>query len=778
MLAFRSLRTKLILLMLLMLSLLATAAGLATLNTMKRDSEEQARHILNVAGKVLLETLSTRAQQLRSSSQVLATDFGFRNAVATAEQDTIESVLANHGSRINASLMLLLGTDGSLLASSEAAITAQDIAPLFNQVHYNDAAPVSDIQQLAGRPYQLVLAPVKAPQLIAWVGMGFPLDTPLARQIEAVTGLDISFVGQKSDNYPVFTSTLDTPQQQLLGTLLPQLMLQPGTALNDRNQDYISLALPLDQQQQLWAVQHLPNQRWRSSYQEFRQQLLLIFGAALSLTLLVAFVFARSITQPLNRLSQFAQSIGQGAVAAPPPGGTGEVGVLSRALVTMQQHISQREQQLRFNAEHDSLTGCYNRFAAERLLQPWLDSVDGSLLQINIQQFKSINDVLGFSNGDLLLRQLAQRLSQLVPEPQLLARLGGDEFLLLYDRCLLSAEVQQLLHPLLSSYTLQQSGINLKLTTGIYNFTAGQLSANDALRRVDIALDNARRTAQGIAFYQQGQDESHQRELTLIRDLPEALNSGQFFAVYQPKVDIQRQSCNAAEALIRWQHPELGFIPPDQFIRLAEHSGNIGLISCWMLQQVIKQAAHWWQQGIAMQLAVNLSVYDLLNPELADNISSLLQQYQLPSAALALEVTESAVMEDAETVIAQLHRLRKLGISLSIDDFGTGQSSLAYLKQLPVDEVKIDRAFVKDIEHNSNDALIVSATVQLAHSLGFSVTAEGLENKAGLAYLKQCGCDKVQGYYFSRPLTPQQLELWLQQLPQQLSGQSAAGATS
>lgn len=771
MLAFHSLRTKLILLMLLMLSLLAAATGLATLNTMKRDSEEQARHILSVAGKVLLETLNTRAQQLRSSSQVLATDFGFRNAVATAEQDTIESVLANHGSRINASLMLLLGTDGSLLASS-AAITAQDIAPLFNQVRHNAAAPVSDIQQLAGRPYQLVLAPVKAPQLIAWVGMGFPLDTPLAHQIEAVTGLDISFIGQQVDNYPLFSSTLDISQQQQLGKLLPQLMSQPGTALNDQDQDYISLAVPLDQQHQLWAVQHLPNQRWRSSYQEFRQQLLMIFGAALSLTLFVAFIFARSITQPLNRLSQFAQSIGQGAVAALPPGGTGEVGVLSRALVTMQQHISQREQQLRFNAEHDSLTGCFNRFAAERLMQPWLDSVDGSLVQINIQQFKSVNDVLGFSNGDLLLQQLAERLSQLQPEPQLLARLGGDEFLLLYKQCLLSAEVQQLLQPLLSSYTLQQSGINLKLTTGVYNFTAGKLSANDALRRVDIALDNARRTASGLAFYQQGQDESHQRELTLIRDLPEALHSGQFFAVYQPKVDIKQLNCHAAEALIRWQHPELGFIPPDQFIRLAEHSGNIGLISNWMLQQVIKQAAHWHQQGLAMQLAVNLSVYDLLNPALADNIDALLQQYQLPAAALALEVTESAVMEDAETVIAQLHRLRKLGISLSIDDFGTGQSSLAYLKQLPVNEVKIDRAFVKDIEHSSNDALIVSATVQLAHSLGFSVTAEGLEHKAGLSYLQQCGCDKVQGYYFSRPLPPSQLEAWLQQLPQQLSEKS------
>ncbi|MDX1392534.1 MAG: sensor domain-containing phosphodiesterase, partial [Rheinheimera sp.] len=492
--------------------------------------------------------------------------------------------------------------------------------------------------------------------------------------------------------------------------------------------------------------------------------------------LLVAIIFARSITRPLNALTQFARRIGQGFTDTPPIGGNDEVGVLSRTLCTMQQDILQREQQLMFNAEHDNLTGCYNRNAIERLLQPWLDQSDGCLVQLNIQQFKSVNDVLGFSNGDLLLQQLAQRLAKVVPTPQLLARLGGDEFILLYSEALFTEQVQALMKPLLSGYTLQGSTINLKLTAGIYNFSRGQLSVNDALRRADIALDNASHTPNGIAFYQQGQDESHQRELTLIKDLPAALRDGQFFVVYQPKVNLKQRSCTSAEALIRWRHPQLGLIPPDQFISLAEHSGNIGLISQWMLQQVIAQAAIWWQSSTPLQLAVNLSVSDLLNPMLSDDIQFLLRQHQLPAAALALEVTESAVMEDADSVIAQLQRLRALGITLSIDDFGTGQSSLAYLKRLPVHEVKIDRAFVKDIEHNANDALIVSATTQLAHSLGFSVTAEGLENQAGLQLLIDCGCDKVQGYYFAKPMSPEQLDSWLLQLPQQFN--STVGTVS
>ena len=763
---FRSLRVRLIAIFVLLLSLLALATGLATLTSMKRDSEAQAADILNVATKVLRQALDIRAEQLSDSVRILAADFGFRRAVATAEQETIESVLQNHGSRINANLMLLLSPQGQLLASSDMQINIADIQPLFSQIN-NASATVADIITLNGQPYQLVLAPVTAPNLIAWAGMGFPLDAPLAAKIKSITGLDLSFV-TRPDNMPVLhSSTLDLSHQQQLPLLLPQLVLHANEAQSNPEQDYISVAVALDKQQQLWAVQHLPNQRWLSSYQQFRRQLLLIFGAALSLAILVAVIFARSISRPLDALSQFARRVGQGYDDAPPGGGSDEIGLLGTTLHTMQINIRQREQQLLHNAEHDSLTGLYNRAAIERLLPQILAQQNGSLLQINIQQFKHLNDVLGFSHADQLLVQLAQRLQQVQPSPLLLARLGGDEFLLVYGKALTIAEVQAKLTLLAEQYPLDDSLISLKFCAGVYHFTQGQHSVNDALRRSDIALDNARRLPQRIAIYQMGQDESHQRELQLIRDLPAALQQGQFYVVYQPKVDIRQQRCLSAEALIRWQHPQLGFVAPDQFITLAEHAGNIGLITDWMLQQVICQTARWWHQGVQLKVAVNLSVVDLLNPQLCDNISRLLSQQQLPAAALALEITESAIMQDADTVIQQLSQLKALGITLAIDDFGTGQSSLAYLKQLPVHEVKIDRVFVKDIEHNSNDALIVAATTQLAHSLGFSVTAEGLEQRAGLAQLLQCQCDTVQGYYFSKPLQAGQFSLWLEQFNRQ-----------
>lgn len=763
---FRSFRTKLFAVLLLLLSALAAATATATLTAMKRDSEVQTRQFLAVGGKVLLEALNNRAKQLSSSVQVLAADFGFRRAVATAEQETIESVLANHGSRINASLMLLMSPTGELLASSEQQLRASDLMPVFNQSTQNSNTPVTDVLQLAGQPYQLVLAPVKAPNLIAWVGMGFPLDMPLAEQIAGITGLEISFISLQAEQFKLYISTLDDNSAQKLPSILNTLLAQPGQPYENPEQDYLSLAIPLDKNHQLWAVQHLQHSRWLDGYLAFRQQLLIIFGVALSLTLVVGIFFARSITQPIKALSYFARRIGQGFDEDIQVQGKDEVAVLGRTLRAMQQDIKQRELQLRHNAEHDTLTGLCNRTAVERLLPQILAQHDGCILIVNIERFKHINEVLGFSTGDILLQQLAHRLAHLPQSPNLLARLGTDEFLLVYQHHLTVAQLADLFVAALFGYNVDNSQINLKLCIGSYSFSRQQSSVNDSLRRAGIALENARQTPQRLAEYQPGQDELHQRELTLIRDIPYALESGQFFTVYQPKVDIRAQGCAEAEALIRWQHPALGFVAPDEFIRLAEHSGNISLITNWVLQDVIAQVAKWRAAGITVTIAINLSAHDLLNPKLANTIQQYLGDYDVPHDAISLEVTESAIMQDTQTIITQLEQLRELGIRLAIDDFGTGQSSLAYLKQLPVHEVKIDRAFVKDIHCNNNDALIVKATTQLAHSLGLEVTAEGLEDPAGLAELLQYQCNKVQGYLFSRPLDAEKFPVWIKQFPE------------
>ncbi|WP_333607941.1 putative bifunctional diguanylate cyclase/phosphodiesterase [Arsukibacterium sp.] len=705
--------------------------------------------MLQVASKVFEQAMSARAGQLSNSVRLLAADFGFRQAIALAEQETLQSVLENHGNRINASLSLLLAVDGELLASTNAQLDKTDIMPLFSRMQQQDA--INDILLLDGKAYQLVLVPVRAPQIIGWVGMDFEVDQALAVQIKGITGLDISFALQDERANSHLTSTL-TPRQSLtLTATLQQLQQSPEEALADPAQNFISKSFAIDQQQQLWAMLHLPNERWLASYQQLRLQLLQVFGIGLTLALIAAFLFAGTIAKPLAQLTSFARAIGQGKSAQPPKSSADEVGILTDTLVNMQQAIKQRETLIRQQAEEDLLTGLANRLAVEHQL-PALLQQPGYLIQLNILKFKHINDALGIQNGDLLLQQLAARLRQLQPAASFLARLGGDEFVLVYQQALSDTLLQQLYSELVQPFDLKGSYISLKLAMGIYPFTAAT-SLQDALRRVDIALNNAR----------QGQDESHQRELQIIAGLPAALSSDQLFVVYQPKVDIQLQQCQAAEALIRWQHPELGFLPPDEFIALAEHSGNIQLISRWMLNSVISQLALWLPRFEHLKIAVNLSAADLLDHTLPQLIAQLLQQHKVSAKALTLEVTESAVMQDTVKAVQILQQLGAMGIELAIDDFGTGQSSLAYLKQLPVHELKIDRAFVKDIEFNQNDALIVQASTQLAKGLGLTVTAEGLENQAGLQALLDAGCDKVQGYFFSKPLPAQMFSSWLEQ---------------
>ncbi len=756
----KSFRSQLIALFLGLLTVMAFTIGFATLNAMKKESDAQALRTLGVASNVFQEALSNRAYQLSSSVRIVASDFGFRQAVALKEQDTISTVLENYGSRIDADLSFLLSPDGLLLSSTAQQLDATQLSTLNQDIAKSATEGFTDIIYLGQQAYQLVIVPVKAPQLIAWVGMGFALDQKLAEQIKGITELDISFVLAKQSPL-LFASTL-----QPLPTA-PILPSQPSPwLLIHQEQELLTASETLDKHGKIQALLHLPMTKWQESYRDARSQLIFIFGVGLTLALFFAFILARNIAKPVNRLSEFAQKIGLGQQVSFPEVAQAEFNTLAITLKKMQEDIESRERKILYQSEHDTLTGLANRTLVERQLPMLLTQQDVQLLMININGFKLVNDAFGYSNGDLLLQQLAGRLCS--PslfrgpiESILTARLGGDEFLMVLNGELTHADLAEVQQQLSQGFQLADSFLNLKVALATVFCPSNAINAENALRRVDIAMVHAKTTNNLIGIYQQGQDESHQRELTLLHDLPHSLKSGQMFVVYQPKVAIQQPRARSAEALIRWQHPTLGFVPPDEFIRLAEHSGLISQVTDWMIEQVIQQLATWQRDGFDFTVAINLSAHDLLNTELPAQLQQLLTKYQLASSALALEVTEGAVMQDPQQVIQNLQALRSMGIDLAIDDFGTGQSSLAYLKQLPVHEVKIDRAFVKDIENNANDQLIVQATTQLAHGLGLRVTAEGLENLAGLQHLLHAGVDKVQGYYFSRPLPAAAFIEWM-----------------
>jgi diguanylate cyclase (GGDEF)-like protein len=519
----------------------------------------------------------------------------------------------------------------------------------------------------------------------------------------------------------------------------------------------------------------IPSQFFASEEQSLPQKLIIIFalGALISMFFVVA--FAQGIITPLHGLSKFARALGRGeSIKLPAKYRLDEVGELRSSLYAMQQSLLQRNQQLRFQACHDALTGLDNRYSVTQQMETLLFSQKLYLVQLSILGFKDINDSLGFASGDAILQQLAKRLNDLpqdvMLEARLVARLDNVEFLLVFLEPPTPAQLIALRQFLQQNYRLVQSSIQLKLCFGVHH-AAMNADVTLVLRQLSIAAHRAVRLGsslspsadEGICYFDPSMDDNNERQLMIIRDLPISFNTDEFFVTYQPKINLAQQRCLQAEALIRWHHPTLGIIPPIEFIKIAEYAGSIHFITQWMLQRVVSDIAAWRLQGIHIRVSINLSVYDVLDSGLSARVFKLLQQHQLPSDCLAFEVTEDVVMQAPTQAQSNLDQLRQQGVGLALDNFGAGRSSLAFLKQLPIDEIKIDRLFVKSIAHDSHDQLIVKTSTMLAHNLGLTVTAEGVEDGDSLLALQDAGCDAVQGYYYAKPLPADEFLAWVRQ---------------
>jgi diguanylate cyclase (GGDEF)-like protein len=752
-----SFRTRLILTLLLVLTLVQLITAVAVLTATRADNLLQQQKNLEIGVKVFNEVLSNRGEQLNQSLSVLSADFGFKRAIATGEQETISSVLANHGTRIGAHAAVILSPKGKLLSSSLTELKQADIDALF-EMSVNKGNGLN-ILSLESQSYQFVLQPVKAPTLIAWVGMGFLLDKNVAQQAKAITGIDISFVNQTDNSLNLVSTLAKADSQTLLSKVnINSLLKSPSLSLPD---NHLSIAIALDpRNDKLWAVLHQSNAKWQQSYLQLRNTLMLIFAFTLASAFVIATWLATGLSTPLEHLVRYARKIGQGQTPERIEGAPTELQALADSLVLMREDIDAREKDLLFQSQHDDLTGLLNRFSAKRNLAEQQEALTGSLILLDIKRFRHINDIIGFNNADRLLVLFAERLTHLTPRPALLARLDGDTFLLHYPNPMEIGPLHLALNNLEAPFSIDGSKISVAVRAGLVAIAANGYDIDILIRRGEIALNQARAEELRILSYRPGTDEQYQRELKIIRDLPLGLESNQLYLVFQPKVKLALNQCTAAEALIRWQHPELGFIAPDEFIRLAENSGNIGMVSQWVITEAIKHLAAWQLQGITLKLAINLSAHDLSSRELPSHIAAQLQAQGLACDALSIEVTEGAVMKDPDAVIAVLQDFRDLGISIAIDDFGTGHSSLAYLKLLPVDEVKIDRSFVKDMLSNKQDAMIVETSIQLIHGLGMGVVAEGVEEPETVELLKAINCDIIQGYVFSKPLKNEEFALW------------------
>lgn len=744
----------LILLLLVVIGALYFAVQAAT----NASIRSQAREQLEVGTSVFGQLLDVHSRQLRDAVQVLTTDFGFREAVASGDEATIRSALFNHGARINAGVVMMFDMDGKLSASTLTPLSAPRAEQINAQLSRQGQ---SFLMPFDGSIYLLVQATVSAPLPIARLVMGFAIDDSFARELNQLTHLDLSLTGSMEGQPDVRISTLDD---------MPMVAFEgdSGEVLHGGEPFLVQrLVLASGDGFRVQALLQRSLEQARGSVAALNQKILVIAVAALLASLVGALLLARSLSRPIRRLAGAAERVGQGHYDVPLAlDRADELGSLAKAFQSMQHGIAERERQLAHNALHDSLTGLPNRnLALERLGSAIAADRHIALLYLGIGNFRTVSESCEAGGGDRVMQQLANRLKVALRPADSLARMVGDEFVLLLegsdiDNAVATADrVQQLS---MKPFRVDNVDIALDCRIGIAAYPIDGATPEELLRRAAIAMQDAGHLAGRIQVYESGRDVAQQRQVQLIRDLRRAAQQDELLLHYQPKLDIRNPSNIQAEGLLRWQHPQLGMVSPGEFIPLAERTGSIQMLTAWVIEEGVRQLQEWRQRGQTVQLSLNISTEDLVDAELPARVGRLLAHYKVPATQLIFEITESGVMLNPAVALQVLHGLREKGIGLSVDDFGTGYSSLAQLKRMPVQELKIDQTFIRDLDDTSEDAVIVRSTIEMSHSLGLKVVAEGVELQRSLDLLDRWHCDSVQGYLISRPLTALAFEAWMQ----------------
>ena len=420
------------------------------------------------------------------------------------------------------------------------------------------------------------------------------------------------------------------------------------------------------------------------------------------------------------------------------------------------------EEKLQFLSNYDRLTGLANRAQFREKLHKALalarlNRERVALVCLDLDRFRPINDSLGHEIGDKLLFQAAERLRALDIDESMLARVGGDEFTLIIDNFRNAADVEALAEDIIQSlkkpFNINGHELLLGVSIGVSVFPENGKEAQALINQGDLAVHQAKRMGgNNVQFFRNDMRAASVEQLALETSLRKAIFKNEFVVHYQAKVDLSGNRISGCEALVRWQHPTMGLLPPKDFIPLAEESGLISAISEWVLERSCRQAAQWAKQGNPVCVSVNLSAQQFRKGDIVTIVDRVLELTELAPELLELELTESLIMEDLDKNIEVLRQLRERGVSLSLDDFGTGYSSLSYLKRFPVDTLKIDKSFVEDLHNSSDDAAITQAIIDMAHSLKMKVVAEGVEEDAQMTLLRRMGCDAIQGYLISRPV--------------------------
>ncbi|WP_333970255.1 bifunctional diguanylate cyclase/phosphodiesterase [Alteromonas mediterranea] len=741
-------------------SLLIIGAVWRSANTLVVKNIE---HDIQLAEKVFDKVVSDRQTVIKSVSKVLSRSFDFRRAVGTGSIPSIEAAFTSYAGRLNTDIIALVSLDHQVVAShTELFKEGQNVQSSLALVAEGKD---SGFFVVDNKLVQLNLIRVEIPTLRYYMLIGVEFDSVLLQELKELVDAEI-IISQLDSNRILKTTLKEHEAKRVLASQRDPSWVD----VTFKNQlTYVTRQVYLGSEETL-PVNITLAVDTTSSFEAFTGVQLTIFAfsiLAILIALGLSLLLARSVSQPVSTLVKAVNKVASGKYGATlkTPSKLKEITELANAVDSMQASIKSREKHIRYQAEHDVLTGLFNRNYVEGYFESELGSGHSvQVVAITVIGFRTINDLYGYSNGDNTLKALAERLQRW---PGTSARLAGGEILYITHDALNDDQLETLKHILEQPVESNLIAIPVKVAMAVIDCPKDASSSEELFRKMNIVTDEAIHSDSWCVRYKADLEDKYTRRLSITTELKRALISQQneLSMVYQPKIDLQTMKVCSMEALIRWNNSVLGFVPPDEFITIAEQAGLIEQVTSWVMKQTISDLAYFREKGYGFTVAMNLSTQDIQNKVLLTKLVSLLTEEGLSPEALELEITESDLVADASLAIENLNELTARGFHFAIDDFGTGYSSLAYLKNLPVKTIKIDKSFILSLASDENDQQIVRTVLSLASVFNLKVVAEGVEDAASLDILKEWGCDIVQGYYISRPLSCADLESWLQNTP-------------